>query len=189
MNAITLQRIVTVIFILASLRLVKLILKKERRKIYGGLLFFIFSGLTLFYIQHNETRNMSLAEIKELILPGEPPQYNYHIEERLEEGVQYTRYIFDDPKPKFSLAMDSKSGYFRISNISSINAAMEVLNLPKVSSTVPELASITGSSYDVGCYRWKDYQLGILLIKRGLCREVDKLSRYHCISSITIIER
>lgn len=189
LNAITLQRIVTVLFILSALLLLRSIFRKERKNIRLSFLIFICFGIALLYIQKNEARNLTVIEIKELIYPSPPPDYAYQVREGYEEGDPYTRYIFEDPKPKLSLSADRESGYLRISSITSINIVMDYLGLPKITRTVPELASITGSLQDTSCYRWDDFPIGILLIKRTLCSDIEKISTYHCISSITIINK
>lgn len=189
LNSITLQKIITVLFILSAFLLLKAVLKKERKNIRFDLLVFICFGFALFYVQKNEARNLSLIELKELILPSSPPDYAYHADEGYEGGVPYTRYSFEDPKPKLSLSVDKESGYLRISRVTTINIVMDYLGLPKVKNAVPELASITGLSKDTSCYRWDDYPLGILLIKRTLCSDIEKISTYPCISSITITEK
>ena len=188
-NSITLQKIATVLFILSAFLLLKSVFKKERKNIGLSFLVFICFGFALFYIQQNESRNLSLIEIKELILPSPLPDYAYYVEEGYEGGNPYTRYTFEDPKPKLSLSADKERRYLRISRITTINIVMDYLDLPKVTKAVPELASITGSSRDASCYRWDDYPLGILLIKRTLCSNIEKISTYSCISSITIIKK
>ncbi len=188
-NSITLQKIATVLFILSAFLLLKSVFKKERKNIGLSFLVFICFGFALFYIQQNESRNLSLIEIKELILPSPLPDYAYYVEEGYEGGNPYTRYTFEDPKPKLSLSADKERRYLRISRITTINIVMDYLNLPKVTKAVPELVSITGSSQDTNCYRWDDYPLGILLIKRTLCSNIEKISIYPCISSITITKK
>jgi hypothetical protein len=189
LNSITLQAIVTALFILSALLLLKSVFKKERKNIRLSFFILICFGLALFYIQQNESRNLSLIEIKELIFPSPLPEYVYHVDEGYENDIPYTRYAFEDPKPKLSLSADKDSRYFRISRITTINTVMDYLGLPKITRAVPELASITGSSHDTSCYRWDDYPLGILLIKRTLCSDIEKISVYHCISSITITKK
>ena len=189
LNSITLQTIVAVLFVLSALLLLKSVFKKERKNIRLSFLVFICFGFALFYIQQNESRNLSLIEIKELILPGPHPDYVYHVAEGYEGGDPYTRYTFEDPKPKLSLSADKENRFLRISRITTLNIVMDYLDLPKVTKGVPELTSITGSSQDTSCYRWDDYPLGILLIKRTLCSNIAKTSTYHCISSITITRR
>ena len=189
LNSITLQTIVAALFILSALLLLKSVFKKERKNIRLSFLIFICFGFALFYIQQNEARSLSLIEMKELILPGTRPEYVYHVDEGYEDGVPYTRYTFEDPKPKLSVSADKESRYFRISRITTINIVMDYLGLPEITRAVPELASITGLSKDTSCYRWDDYPQGILLIKRTLCSDIEKISVYHCISSITITKR
>jgi hypothetical protein len=189
LNSITLQTIVTVLFVLTVLLLLKSAFKKERKNIRLSFFLFICFGLALFYIQQNESRNLSLIEMKELIFPSPLPEYAYHVDEGYEDGIPYTRYTFEDPKPKLSLSADKENRYFRISRITTINIVMDYLGLPKITKPVPELASITGSSHDTSCYRWDDYPMGILLIKRSLCSDIEKISVYHCISSITITKK
>ncbi|UCC40111.1 MAG: hypothetical protein JSV96_01245 [Candidatus Aminicenantes bacterium] len=189
LNTITLQKIVTVLLILSTFLLLKSVFKKERKNMRLSFLVFICFGFVLFYIQQNEARNLSLNEIKELILPSPPPDYAYHVDEGYEGGIPYTRYTFEDPKPKLSLSADRENRYLRISRITTINIVMDYLSLPKVNKAVPELASITGSLQDTSRYRWDDYPLGVLLITRTLCSDIEKISTYHCISSITIKEK
>jgi len=74
-------------------------------------------------------------------------------------------------------------------NVSSLNKVLKHLNLPKVSSGVPELSSITGSKYDMHCYRWDNYQPGILTVDSTLCRYTPTLKTYNGISVITITKR
>ena len=132
---------------------------------------------------------MSIADMSELVFPGPSTDYKYRIDEGYKDGFLYTRYIFGDPIPEFSLAMDIKSRCFRISNISSINALLEHLELPKIASVVPELASITGSFYDTGYYYWEDYPNGTLLIERALCKQKGHITTYFGISNLTVTQK
>jgi len=189
MNSVTLHKILTILIILSSLWLLRSIFQREQKKIWMSLSVLLSFGIIFFHVQQNESKNMSIADMSELVFPGPSTDYKYRIDEGYKDGFHYTRYIFEDPIPEFSLAMDSKNRHFRITDISLINALLEYLELPKIASAVPELASITRSSYDVGYYCWENYPLGTLLIKRGLCRQKNQITTYFGISNLTVTQR
>ena len=189
MNSVTLHKILTILLIISSLWVLRSIFQREQKKIWISLSVLLSFGIIFFHVQQNESKNISIADMSELVFPGPPTDYKYRIDEGYKDGFHYTRYIFEDPIPEFSLAMNSKTGYFRISDISLINALLEHLELPKIAASVPELASITGSSYDVGYYCWEDYPLGTLLIKRELCRQKNQITTYFGISSLAVTQR
>ena len=188
-NSVTLHKILTILLILSSIWLLRSIFQGEQKKIWMAFSVLLSFGIIFFHVQQNDSKNMNLADMTDFIFPGPSTNYEYRFDEGYKDGFPYTRYIFEDPKPELSLAMDSKSRYFRISNISSINELLEYLELPKIASAVPELASITGSSYDVGYYLWEDYPAGTLLLERALCREKDQITTYFGISNLTVTQR
>jgi len=188
-NSVTLHKILTILLILSSLWLLRSIFQREQKKIWMSLSILLSFGIIFSQVQQNESKNMSIADMSELVFPGPSTDYKYRIDEGYKDGFLYTRYIFGDPIPEFSLAMDIKNRCFRISNISSINALLEYLELPKIASVVPELASITGSFYDTGYYYWEDYPNGTLLIERALCKQKDHITTYFGISNLTVTQR
>ncbi|UCC40112.1 MAG: hypothetical protein JSV96_01250 [Candidatus Aminicenantes bacterium] len=188
-NTVTLHKILTILLIISSFWLLRSIFQREQKKIWMALSVLLSFGIIFFHVQQNGSKNMSLADMSKLIFPGPPTEYKYHINEGYKDGFPYMRYVFDDPKPEFSITMDSKTRYFRISSVSSINELLGHLELPQIASAVPELASITGSSYDVGYYYWEDYPLGTLLIERSLCRQKDQITTYFGVSNIVITQK
>ncbi len=188
-NSVTLHKILTILLILSSFWLLRSIFQREQKKIWMSLSILLSFGIIFSQVQQNESKNMSIADMSELVFPGPSTDYKYRIDEGYKDGFLYTRYIFGDPIPEFSLAMDIKNRCFRISNISSINALLEYLELPKIASVVPELASITGSFYDTGYYYWEDYPNGTLLIERALCKQKGHITTYFGISNLTVTQR
>jgi hypothetical protein len=189
MNSVTLHKVLTILLIISSLWVLRSIFQREQKKIWISLSVLLSFGIIFFHVQQNESKNMSIADMSKLVFPGPSADYKYRMDEGYRDGFHYTRYIFEDPIPEFSLTMDSKSRYFRISDISLINELLEYLELPKIASPVPELASITGSTSDAGYYYWEDYPLGTLLIKRDLCRQKNQITTYFGISNLTVTQR
>jgi len=186
---ITLQRIIIVLLVLSFLWILKLLFKKEYEHLFRALIIIIILGVALIYTQQNGEGKFSLTRLKNLIFPEKTPHYTYYVEKGTKEGFQCIQYVFKNPMPRLSLSMDSRGKYLHISNVAPINKVLGFLNLPKVSSKVPELASITGSQLDTNHYRWDNYPEGTLLLERTLCHDIRKVETYHCISSISIISR
>ena len=112
----------------------------------------------------------------------EVPKYKVDKGTKFRGSTSYVRYTFEgEPKPKLSLASEGA-----IAEVSSINEALRLLNLPEISHGVPELESITGSRMDRGFYYWEDYPLGTLILNRTTCGGWPNI--HDCIWSITIAQ-
>ena len=98
-------------------------------------------------------------------------------------------YDFEYPKPKLNLTLDKEGRYLHLKNVSSLNAVLKALDLPKVHQGMPELVFITGSRSDIRKYRWEDYPLGVLIIERDICQDRKKFQSYNCLSALTIKHR
>ena len=79
--------------------------------------------------------------------------------------------------------------YMVIKDIRHVNVVLKYIGLPPVSEGVPELASITGQRLDTDKYRWDDYERGVLLIERGICRDMVSAQTFACIARITVTGR
>ena len=189
LGAISLKIIASALLVLSFLWLIIVIIKKQNEYILRALLVCLIFLLFFIYLQQQDARKLTLSDARKKIFPEKTLQYNYHIEKGLKQQESFTRYIFDDPKPKISLSMDKTGSYFHITDVKSINSILEFLNLPKVKSGVDELASITGSRSGLNRYRWDDYPPGILIIERSLGRNKATFETYHCIAYIIITKR
>ncbi len=76
-----------------------------------------------------------------------------------------------------------------IKDIRPVNVVLEYLGLPPVAAGVSELASITGRTLDADKYRWDDYERGVLLLERGICRDMTSAQSFTCIARITVTAR
>lgn len=188
-GAITLTTAASLILILSAFWMFKLIVRKEKEHYFRGFLIFVLALTALLYIQREETKKLSLLDVKETLFPQKIPQVIYRVESGKEGDIRYTRYFFDDPKPRLSLTMDKKGRYFHITNVSQVNRILKELDLPEVEEGAPELASLTGSKFDINQYVWKDYPPGILTLERTLCRNQDTVETFHCLELITIRRR
>jgi hypothetical protein len=186
LETVTIKTIVTLVLGLSLIWLIKILAKKERGNVFKALLLSAFCVAALVFIQNRHLEKSTIVDIKKQIFPEKIPEYKYRIERGLLGRIHYISYIFDEPRPNLPLSIDSEGKFLHISDVSSINRVLEMLALPKVSSGVPELASITGSRSDINKYRWEAYAGGALVIRRSLCRDIKRVESYNCISSITL---
>ena len=186
---ITVNNVVIILLLFSSVWLFKVIIKRQNEYLIRAVLIFLLFMFAFLYLQENKSINLNFSDIKDRIFPQKIVNYKYHIEKGFTKNAPYTRYIFKNPKPKISLCLDKSGKYFHIKNIKPVNKVLESLNLPKVTKGVLELSAITGSQYDMSCYRWDDYPEGTLLIEKDLCKDKNSLTIYHCIATLKIIGR
>jgi hypothetical protein len=185
-HLISFRTITAILLILTLLWFLKLMVKKQIEYLFRASLILIFIFLIFIFFQRSEIGKWDVFEIKGKIFPEKIPTLNYHQDrEILNEDIKL-RYVFKEPKPKLILTLDKRGNYLHLWNFSSLNLVLKALDLPQVHQGVPELASITGSRYDIRQYRWGDYPLGILIIERDLCQDKKNFQSYHCLSAITI---
>lgn len=185
-HLISFRTITTILLILALLRFLKLMIKKQIEYLFRASLILIFIFLVFIFFQRSEIGKWDVFEIKEKIFPEKTPTLNYHQDREILSDDIKLRYVFKEPKPKLVLTLDKRGNYLHLWNFSSLNLVLKALDLPEVQQGVPELASITGSRSDIRQYRWGDYPLGILIIERDLCQDKKKFQSYHCLSALTI---
>jgi len=185
-DLITPNRISLVLLALCSLWLLKVIIKKQGEILFRASLFFIIVFLIFIFFQRSEIGGWTIPEIKQNIFPEKFPPLNYQIESGSAFGEFRKKYIFNDPRPKLVLSLDSKGDFLHLKRISSLNAVLKGLDLPPVKHGADELASITGLRNDIRHYRWDDYPLGVLIVERDLCQYRKSLESYHCLVSLTI---
>lgn len=187
LGMISLTTAASILLILAAVWLIILIIKRQNEYIFRAMLIMLLLLMGLIFLRQHEAGKITLPELKVRLFPGKPPIYNYTVEKAYIGNRLETRYVFEDPKPKLSLKLDSSGNYFHILNLKPINDALEHLKLPKVEKPVPELASLTGARRDTNLYRWEDYPLGVLTIERALCQDEGSLQVYHGIISLRIL--
>ena len=76
-----------------------------------------------------------------------------------------------------------------IQDLRTVNVVLEYIGLPPVEEAVSELASLTGRTIDADKFRWDDYGPGVLLVERGICRDMTSARSFTCIARITVTER
>jgi hypothetical protein len=187
---LTIENITILVLGLTAIWLLRTVVKKDKRRIFSAVVFLVIALAAYIYINQSDMRKFNVTEIGSLLSPGGPEEMKYRVETR-ESGISnvgFTRYVFEDPKPKLKLTLD-KSGYFHLNDVSLINKFLKSVGLPQVEEGRRELASITGSNLDLYMYRWDDYEPGILVVERALCKSESSLTSYQCLAHITITKR
>jgi hypothetical protein len=185
----TAKTAVLVLFGLSILWIVVIIVKNDMQTIVRALLVAAVLGLALFYLSQTKLEKLSYAAIKQDLFPLKTRAYIFERREGHMAGIPITIFVFEDPGPPLSLSMQKGGKYMVVKNVRTVNSALEFLNLPPVAAGVPELASITGRRLDADKYRWDDYEKGVLLIERGICRDMTTAEAFTCIARITIQAR
>ena len=98
---------------------------------------------------------------------------------KITEQSGATSYIFENPGPVLTLNSDAST-----SKIEDINAALKFIGLPEINQNVRD-EGILGRMYR-GQYRWDDYSLGKLEIRRTLATDSKTYKKYDAIWKITI---
>lgn len=178
-----------VLFGLSLLWIVVLIVKNDMQTIVRALVVAALLGLALFYINQTKLERLSFRAVKEDLFPLKTRAYIFARHEGHMAGIPITTFVFEDPGPPLSLALQKGGKYMAIRDLRTVNSVLEFLNLPPVSAGVPELAFITGQTLDTDKYRWDDYALGVLLIERGICRDMTTAESFTCIARITVQSR
>jgi len=192
----TLRTIFLVLFGLSIVWLVKIVIEKDFETLVRALIVAVLLGGALFFLQRTKLETISWKNIKQAVVPEKDLELAYVKDEGRRGAATYVRYTFPTPTgqegsllgvgPRLKLTMDPNGRHYHITDIEPVNRVLTYLGLPKVTSGIKELSSITGHLADVNYYRWDDYAGGVLTIERGLCQNMDSLERYHCIVSITI---
>ncbi len=180
------RTVVLILFCLACLALFISLIRRELDNILRALLFaLIFFGLFLFF-QKTKMEHLTFSELKKELGLAKPPEYVYIKQESNTPAGHIVRYFFPEPGPRLSLTIDESGKYLHLDNIDEVNRVLDYIGLKKVTHGAKELASITGSQFDVNMYRFDDYADGILLIERAICRDKRTFNSYNCIQSITV---
>jgi len=182
----TVKTVVLVLFALCILWVIIIVVKNDMQTILRALVVTAVMGLALFYLNQTKLEKLSFAAIKEDLFPTKMRDYAYERREGFVAGSRMTTYIFDDPGPPLALAMESGGKYMAIKDIRPVNRILAFLGLPPVTEGVRELAAITHKTIDADKYRWDDYERGVLVLERGICRDMTSAQSFTCIARITV---
>ena len=185
----TAKSVVLVLFGLCILWIIVIVVKNDMQTIVRALLVTAVVGLALYFLNQTKLEKLSYSAIKNELSPVKMRNYKFEMREGRIAGSSTTTYIFEDPGPPLPLVMMNGGKYMTIKDVRWVNSVLEFLGLPPVAEGVSELASITHQTLDADKYRWDNYEKGVLILERGLCRNMTTASTYPCIVRITITSR
>jgi hypothetical protein len=183
---ITLSRILGVFLILASIWLLKIIIKKEKGTIASAILFFLFLLVSFLYVSGSKYSEFTLLDLHAQLFPQKSLLLNYHVRKTGTPPHELTVYRFQEPRPPLKVVLDSRGKYSHIKDPGSLNRILKQLGLPEVKTGVPELSSITGSYIHASQYRWPDYPLGVLIVVKDRSQDRDAVIFYDSVIKISI---
>ncbi len=182
----TLRTIFLVLTVLSVIWVVVCIIKNDMATIIRALVVAILMGLGLFYTSNTKLEKLSFKAVKNDLFPPKPEYFTYERRETVSGTTTVTTFVFSEPGPRLTLAMEKGGKFLTVEDIDPLNRTLAFVGLPPVKHGVRELSSITGSTLDANLYRWEDYELGVMTIERGICRNITTTESFPCISSITI---
>jgi hypothetical protein len=188
----TAKSVLLILFGLAILWIVVIILKNDMETMARALIFAALIGGGLYLVGRpgaSVDGKISFTSIKEYLFPVPERAYPFERKQGYVGGHAYTTFVFNDPGPPLSLAMMEGGKYMAIKDLRTVNNVLKLVGLPPVAAGVPELASITGKAIDADKYRWDDYERGVLLIERSLCRDMTTARSFTCIATIRVTGR
>jgi hypothetical protein len=185
----TVKMVFLILFGLSVLWIIVIIVRNDMQTIIRALVVAALLGIGLYYVNQTKLEKLSFTAIKEELFPVKVRPFTFETRESYVDGRPVTTYIFPDPGPPLSVVMMNGGKYMVIKDVRRVNAVLEFIGLPPVEGGVPELASITGRKLDTDKYRWDDYSKGVLLLERGLCRDMTSAETFTCIARITVSVR
>lgn len=189
LRTVTLNMVISVLLILTAIWLIALIIKKDRAFITRATLLLLFLLSVHLYLNFSSPSTLTIADLRDYIFPPKPLELNYIVETRYTPQATVTRYVFKQPHPRISLAMDREGKHLHLEDIRPVNRILRGLNLPEVKEGAPELVSLTGSKLHINHYRWEKYALGIMTMEKTLCQDMEAIESYPCILLLTIRSR
>ena len=178
----TVKFIVIILLALTIIWLLRTIFRKEYESLVRIIIVCLILLGALYLVNQSKSEKFSFADIKRSLFPAKTQTYRYEVE----QAANSTRYLFLPPKPKLILSMEPGGKYYHITDVGALNAILESVNLPPVSTGAKELASTTGRMSDSNTYIWKNYPLGTLTISRGIYTDKSGILSYICVETISI---
>jgi hypothetical protein len=185
----TARTILMVLFGLSVVWVISCVIRNDTATIIRALVVAVVLGLAFFYVHQTKLQTLSFKNIKEDLFPSAPLSLSFDKRETTIDGVQQIIYSFAEPGPELHLSLEEGGKYLSIPDVEPLNRVLDYVGLPPVKHGVPELSSLTKSDLDANKYRWDDYEMGTLIIERGICRNVRTAQTYPCIQAITVIIR
>lgn len=185
----TAKSVVLVLFGLCILWIIIIVVKNDMQTIIRAILVTAVMGLALYFLNQTKLEMLSYTAIKNELFPVKTRDYAFEMREGHIAGRPTTTYVFQDPGPPLPLVMMSGGKYMAIKDIRSVNSVLEFIGLPPVTEGVSELASVTHVDIDTDKFLWNDYEKGVLLIERGICRDMTATQSFTCIARITVQSR
>lgn len=182
----TARTAVLVLLGLSIVWVVILIIKNDMSTIIRALIVTAVLGLSFFYLSQTKLEELSFRAVKNDLFPPRQEHFTWEKRETITGGIPTTLFVFSEPGPRLALDLERGGKYLTINDVDSLNSVLRTVGLPPVKHGVRELAAISGRTLDANIYRWEDYELGILTIERGLCRNMTTTETFPCISSITV---
>lgn len=186
---LTLNRIIGIFLFLASIWLIRIIIRNERRNFFRGMMIFLFFLLVMLYINQSDSRKLTVADVRDMIFPSRVLDLNYRVVAGVGSARHITTYYFDDPRPRLSVTLDNVGKYLHLKKPDSLNEVLRKMKLPEVEEGAQELISLTGSQLHTSLYRWERYPLGTLIVERAVEQNKATLESYHVIANIQIRKR
>jgi len=185
----TAKTVVLILFGLSILWIIIIIVRNDMQTMVRALIVAALLGLGLYCLNQTKLETLSFTAIKQELFPVKGRAYAYDRRDGYDAGRPTSTFIFEDPGPPLSLTMMNGGKYMSIKDIRPVNVVLQYLGLPPITEGVPELASLTGQTLDTDKYRWDDYERGVLLIERGICRDMTGARSFTCIARITVTGR
>jgi hypothetical protein len=183
----TARTVILVLLGLAILWVIACVVRNDMATIVRALIVLVVLGITFYYLSQTKVQTLTFKAIKSDLFPPKPLHLSFEKRESYVAGTLQTTYSFAEPGPELVLSMDEGGKSLTISDVEPLNRVLAYVGLPPVQRGVRELSSVTGSNLDADKYRWDDYELGTLIIERGLCRNITTTATYPCIEVITIL--
>jgi hypothetical protein len=185
----TARLILMILLALSAIWVIVCVVRNDMATIIRALVVTVLVGLAFFYVNQTKLQTLTLDAVKDDIFPAKTEYFTFNKRETTAGGVLTTTYIFSEPGPRLKLSMEKGGKFLTISDIRPLNRVLAYVGLPPVKNGVRELAAVTGSTLDANLYRWDNYDLGVLTIERGICRNITTTESFPCISSITVKAR
>lgn len=185
----TAKTAVLVLLGLSILWIIIIVIRNDMQTIIRALIVAVLLGGAFYYLDHTKLEKLSFTAIKQELFPVKVRAYTYTKQEGYDAGRLVTTFIFDDPGPPLSVALINGGKDIAIKDVRTVNVVLQYLGLPPVNAGVAELASVTGRSIDSDKYRWDDYAGGVLVVERGICRDMTSAGSFTCIARITVTAR
>jgi hypothetical protein len=183
----TARTVILVLLGLAVLWVIACVVRNDMATIVRALIVMILLGITFYYLNQTKLQTLTYKAVKNDLFPPKPLHASFEKRESYVAGELQTVYTFAEPGPELVLSMDEGGRSLNISDVDPLNRVLAYVGLPPVKRGARELASITGSNLDTDKYRWDNYELGVLIIERGICRNVATTATYPCIQAITVV--